>query len=68
MAHSAFWWKVMDGLAKAMYERGLAEEPKAQTWSIDGMAAESLGWPLLRFQAMVKSSGQLVPVKAYQLR
>jgi hypothetical protein len=42
----------MQRLASALYARGLVEEPTAQIWPSDEMAAENLGFPVLYVRAM----------------
>ncbi|KAI1105789.1 NAD(P)-binding protein [Jackrogersella minutella] len=67
MAHRAPWWDIMQRLAKALYARGLVTEPAVQVWPSYEMAAEHLGFPALYTRGIGASSGQLVPVNAYQL-
>ncbi|KAF2664223.1 NAD(P)-binding protein [Microthyrium microscopicum] len=67
IAHTVGWWEIMDGLAKALYARGLVEEPKTPFWPSDEVAADYLGFPRMFLRAMGTTSGQLVPVNAYRL-
>ncbi|KAH8690119.1 hypothetical protein BGW36DRAFT_433072 [Talaromyces proteolyticus] len=67
MAHRAPWWQIMDGIANALYARGLVPEPKVHIWPSDEMAAEYLGFPAAYIRAMGTASGNATPVNAYRL-
>ncbi|KAI0384227.1 NAD(P)-binding protein [Hypomontagnella monticulosa] len=67
MAHRAPWWDVMQGIAKALYARGLVSEPEPQVWPSYEMAADVLSFPRQHIRAMGTASGELVPVNAYKL-
>ncbi|RYC54659.1 hypothetical protein CHU98_g11551 [Xylaria longipes] len=43
--HEAGWWDMTQGLAEALYARGLVTEPTAKVWLSDDMAAEALDLP-----------------------
>ncbi|KAI1177613.1 NAD(P)-binding protein [Nemania sp. FL0916] len=45
VAHRAGWWEVVQGLADALYARGLVDTPKVEVWPSDEMAAKTLGFP-----------------------
>ncbi|KAI0456634.1 hypothetical protein F5B21DRAFT_502240 [Xylaria acuta] len=45
VAHEASWWDMTQGLAEALYARGLVTEPTAKVWPSDDMAAEALDLP-----------------------
>ncbi|KAI1750975.1 hypothetical protein F4782DRAFT_230048 [Xylaria castorea] len=45
VAHEASWWNMTQGLAEALYARGLVTEPTAKIWPSDDMAAEALDLP-----------------------
>ncbi|KAJ3535359.1 hypothetical protein NM208_g1129 [Fusarium decemcellulare] len=67
MAHRSPYWKVMEGLAKGLYSRGLVTEPTVQVWPDDDMASENLGFPRTYIRAIGTSRGDLVPVNAFKL-
>ncbi|KAM0201465.1 hypothetical protein ACHAQI_011257 [Fusarium lateritium] len=67
VAHREHWWKVMDGLAKGLYSRGLVTEPTAKIWPNYDMAAECLGFPRKFIAAMCMSNGDMVPVNGSKL-
>jgi hypothetical protein len=52
LAHTVNWWDIMEGLAKALYARGLVEEPKTKLWPSDDVAADYLGFPRMFVRAM----------------
>jgi hypothetical protein len=52
LAHRSPWWKVMDGLAKGLYSRGLVTEPEVQVWPSYDEAAETMGFPRLYMRAI----------------
>ncbi|KAH9886123.1 NAD(P)-binding protein [Xylariomycetidae sp. FL2044] len=67
MAHRAPWWAAMSRIAQLLHARGLVTDPEVKVWPSDEMAADTLGFPRQFVRAMNVSSGQLVPIKAYQL-
>ncbi|KAH8678427.1 hypothetical protein BX600DRAFT_452050 [Xylariales sp. PMI_506] len=66
-SHRTSWWRVMDGFAKYMHQRGLIEEPTAQVWPSLEVAAQSLGFPVQYVRVMGPNDADIVPVHAYQL-
>lgn len=56
MAHRAPWGKVMDGLAKSLYTRGLITDPKVKIWPSDDVASEELGFPRRYIRPMCTST------------
>ncbi|UPL00210.1 hypothetical protein LCI18_011144 [Fusarium solani-melongenae] len=67
LAHRSPWWKVMDGLAKGLYSRGLVTEPEVQVWPSYDEAADTMGFPRLYMRAIGTSSGHLIPENALKL-
>ncbi|OKL63856.1 hypothetical protein UA08_01113 [Talaromyces atroroseus] len=67
IGHRTHWWEFMQRLAECLHARGLVRKPRAETWPSDEVAADYLGFPRLYVRAMGTSSGDLVPVNAYQL-
>ncbi|KAH7016148.1 uncharacterized protein B0I36DRAFT_277426 [Microdochium trichocladiopsis] len=67
MAHRISWWAIMPRLAEGLHMRGLVTEPRAQTWPSYDMASEYLRWPPQFVRAMGTSSGQQIPINAYQI-
>ncbi|KAI0879412.1 hypothetical protein GGS24DRAFT_439370 [Hypoxylon argillaceum] len=45
VAHEVGWWELTQGLAEALYTRGLVTDPTAKFWPSDDMAAEALELP-----------------------
>ncbi|KAI1127903.1 hypothetical protein F5Y10DRAFT_241680 [Nemania abortiva] len=45
VAHEVGWWDISQGLADALYARGLVTDPTAKFWPSDDMAAEALELP-----------------------
>lgn len=52
LAHRSPWWKVMNGLAKGLYARGLVNEPEVQVWPSYDEAADTMGFPRLYMRAI----------------
>lgn len=46
LAHDMNWWEALDHIAMALYARDLVNEPKAQIWPSDAVAAEQLHMPV----------------------
>ncbi|KAI9704644.1 MAG: hypothetical protein M1820_005392 [Bogoriella megaspora] len=67
IAHKTHWWRVMQRLAEALHARGLVAEPEVDVWPSDDVAAEYLEFPRPFVRAMGTSSGEFVPVNAYEL-
>ncbi|KAE8451665.1 hypothetical protein EG329_003122 [Mollisiaceae sp. DMI_Dod_QoI] len=67
MAHRISWWTIMSRLAEGLHMRGLVTEPRVQTWPSYDMASEHLRWPPQFVRAMGTSSGQQIPINAYQI-
>ncbi|KAF4972347.1 hypothetical protein FSARC_1069 [Fusarium sarcochroum] len=67
IAHRAPWWAVMDKIAKALYARGLINDPTPQIWENNDIAADSLGFPRLYIKGIGMSNGDLIPVNAQEL-
>ncbi|KIW09780.1 hypothetical protein PV08_11880 [Exophiala spinifera] len=67
MAHRTSWWEVLQHLAEALYKRGLVDEAEVKIWPSDEIAAQALGWPRQFVRAMGTSSGDIIPVNAFNI-
>jgi hypothetical protein len=65
--HRCPYPQMLDGIAAALYSRGLVDTPEVKIWPSDEMAAKSLCLPQTYIHAMCASTGEPVPVNGFEL-
>jgi len=58
---------LLNGIASALYSRGLIETQEVKIWPSYEVAAKSLVVPMAHVKAMCCSTGDLVPVKGFDI-
>lgn len=56
MAHRSPWYKVLEGIAKVLYSRGLVDSPEPKVWPSYEEGADQLGFPRQFIRAIMAST------------